>query len=72
MKALVCILLLASLAVSSACGDDPAHATRESDVPAIEVWAVAVTQESISESVIGTGSIAPHKTSNSERISNFT
>lgn len=64
MRALVCILLFVSLAVSSACGDDPAQATREPDIPAIEVWAVAVTQESISESVIGTGSIAPHKTSN--------
>jgi len=52
------------LALLVACGQSDAIDSPSSQVPALDVWTVEVKQETIVEPIIGTGSIAPHKTSN--------
>jgi membrane fusion protein (multidrug efflux system) len=52
------------LALLVACGADEAVDSPAPELPTLDVWTVEVTQETIVEPVVGTGSIAPHKTSN--------
>ena len=64
MRPVVTSILAALLALLVACGQTDAGDVPTSQEPALDVWAVEVTQEAIAQPIIGTGSIAAHKTSN--------
>ena len=60
LKSFVLVLAGAFLA----CGDSPAEREEFAAPVPVEIWSVPVVEEQVSESVVGTGSIAAHKTSN--------
>ncbi len=64
MRVLAPKLLALPLMFLLGCGQGETSAAPEIAAPAVDVWAVHVEEETIVEPVIGTGSIAAHKTSN--------
>ena len=64
MRRVLTSILALSLALLAACEQSDEVNSPPPEASAVDVWAVEVTRESIVEPVIGTGSIAAHKTSN--------
>ena len=65
MRRLATALLFAQLAAGFfACHESPAEEESVREARPVDVWTVSVTEEHVPETVVGTGSIAPHKTSN--------
>lgn len=64
MKIRVSVIGAVLLLTLPACGQGEQDLLIAPQIPAIDVWNVPVRQETIVEPVVGTGSIAAHKTSN--------
>ena len=64
MRTLVLGIRILPLALLVACGESEVVDSLAPDLPALDVWTNEVRQETVVEPIVGTGSIAPHKTSN--------
>ena len=64
MRRLVALLAGALIIASLGCGERASEQSPAAEIPTVDVWTTPVVEERVTAAVVGTGSMAAHKTSN--------